>query len=33
MKMELGISAMSSVISASGCPSYCETACGIMYRM
>lgn len=32
MKVELGISMASNVVSMSNCPSYIESLCGIMYR-
>ena len=32
MKVELGISMASNVITMSGCPSTQEWSCGIMYR-
>lgn len=32
MKIELGISAASNVVSLNGCPKYSEGSCGIMYR-
>ena len=32
MKVELGIKTASNVVSASGCPKYSQSQCGIMYR-
>lgn len=32
MKVELGISVASNVVSMSGCSHYFETDCGMMYR-
>ena len=33
MKVELGISHMSNVMTMSKCPEYAESICGIMYRV
>jgi len=33
MKMELGISAVSSVVNFGGCTKYDQSGCGIMARM
>lgn len=33
MKVELGISAMSNIVSMAGCSKYDQAGCGIMARM